>query len=184
MKKLPVMALSGALILGICGVAYSQTNKPRGSFVGEVNSSAVSSSQSGQLVTKDTSREKPPFMWNPMNLPESGQLSQRVSNLKVTVIEQKSAGGGVQTLYVASGTYINQTEDDKTHIPATWTVDFKDKGGTTVDSFSFNVSHDHCSYSGEEPFTAGPQLSAFNLFDTIVSATARGYIPAGYRGGC
>lgn len=154
-----------------------------GSFSPEL-SSDVTSGVDDKIDAKFTARNKDLF-WNPIAIPTSlTGFSQRVSGLKVSIIEQTAGDDFITTFYAASGTYFNHTEDDKTYKSCSWTIRFLNGAGTIIDTFTFNVSHAHCSYNGEVPFSIPPTPSAFNFFDVIASATAQGTKPAGYEGGC
>jgi hypothetical protein len=196
--KLQSVLLCGLLVSMISGPGSAQErtatstgaalfNHGEPGFFEESKASEHKPKLLGGAALKETSREKI-FYWDPMSIP-SGRpewaFSQRVSGLKVSVIEQKGVGDGkIQTFYVASGTLFNLTEDDKTHIATVWTIDLLDAAGAKIDSFRFSLSHDHCSYHGEEPFNTQQILSAFNFFDVTKGALASGLKPAGYQGGC
>ncbi len=156
-------------------------------FTDEASSSVEVHFQISDISTKETSRDMTLY-WNPIAIPSGRRewpFSQRVSNLAVSVIEQReTVGGDITTFYAASGTYFNRTQDDKTWIRAEWTIKFQNAAGTTIDSFTFTLPRNFCSYRGETPFTIEPTRSAFNFYDVIKRATARGVKPAGYQGGC
>lgn len=165
---------------------YAQDKEIQPTYSPETRSSVEKNAASGELSAKDTSRQKI-LTWNPITVPSGNgfAFSQRVSNLAVSIIEQKGgAGGKITTLYAASGTFYNGSEDDKHNGQLTWTIDFMNTAGTVIDSFQFNLPWNHCTYHGEEPFSIPPRPTSFNLIDVIVSARATGYKPGGYEGGC
>lgn len=183
--------LSG-LVLGILFTASTlhsvnaQEQNAESSYSKETTSTSEGSVKAGEITAKDTSRQKI-FYWDPITVPSGNgfAFSQRVSNLAVSIIEQKSGvTGKITTLYAASGTFVNRSEDDKHNGALTWTIRFTNSAGTVIDSFQYTLPWNHCSYHGEEPFNIPPRPTSFNLIDVIVSATATGYKPGGYEGGC
>jgi len=163
----------------------AQERDPAKTYSKETTSTDDNSQKSGDISAKDTSREKLLY-WNPITVPSGNgfAFSQRVSNLVVSIIEQKSGAGKITTLYAASGTFFNKSEDDLHNGALTWTIRFRNSAGTVIDSFQFTLPWNHCSYHGEEPFNIPPRPTSFNLIDVIVDATATGYKPGGYEGGC
>lgn len=186
MKNLTAL-LVAALATTVLSTGYAQDNKSQEpTYSPETKSSVEKNVGSGSESAKDTSRQKV-FNWQPITVPSGNgfAFSQRVSGLAVSIIEQKGGGGGkITTLYAASGTLYNGSEDDKHGGQLTWTIEFLNSAGTVVDSFRFYLPWDHCTYHGEEPFNEAPRPTSFNLYDVIVSARATGYKPGGYEGGC
>jgi hypothetical protein len=186
MKRLFGAALATVFATSVFQLGYAQEKKPEQSYSPETRSPVGETVKSGNVTAKDTSREKTLY-WDPITVPSGNgfKFSQRVSNLAVSIIEQKGGSdGAISTVYAASGTLFNASEDDKHNGMLTWTIDFKNPAGTVIDSFQFNLPWNHCSYHGEEPFNIPPRPSSFNLIDVIVTATATGYKPGGYEGGC
>lgn len=185
MNKFAALLLA-AFATTVLRPGYAQDNNSQPSYSPETKSPVEKSLGSGSESAKDTSRQKI-FNWQPITVPSGNgfKFSQRVSGLAVSIIEQKGGGGGkITTLYAASGTFFNASEDDKHNGQLTWTIEFLNSAGTVVDSFQFNLPWNHCSYHGEEPFNEPPRPTSFNLYDVIVSARATGYKPGGYEGGC
>jgi hypothetical protein len=181
------------LVLGtlfaVSAVQFGHAQEKDGSpvYSPETKSSITNSITTGAAapLIGTTSREKI-LNWNPITVPSGNgfAFSQRVSNLAVSIIEQKDGAGRISTLYAASGTYVNGSEDDKHNGQITWTIEFHNSAGTVIDSFQFPLPWNHCSYHGEEPFNIPPRPTSFNLIDVIVTARATGYKPGGYEGGC
>jgi hypothetical protein len=186
MRRIGVGVLGVMALILVAQPGYAQDKKPEQSYSKETISPEESANKSEDITIKDTSRQKL-LRWNPITVPSGNgfSFSQRVSKLTVSIIEQKSGvTGKIDTLYAASGTLFNASEDDKHNGALTWRIDFKNSAGTIVDSFTFSLPWNHCSYHGEEPFNIPPRPTTFNLIDIITDATATGHKPGGYEGGC
>lgn len=147
-------------------------------------SDRIESRAAPELTTSETSREKTLY-WDPIAIPPGlngpWQFSTRVSNLTVTIVEQTSPR--VSTRFIASGTYFNQTQDDRNHTSSIWTISLRNAGRVELERFQFSLTRGHCSYNGEEPFRfefATPN----NNIDIIERGWAHGLKPGGYEGGC
>ncbi|MFM0381583.1 hypothetical protein PQQ72_31685 [Paraburkholderia strydomiana] len=148
--------------------------------------SLKSTQASAPRLLTPSSREKTLF-WEDVYVKDGGgTLATVIHNFKVTVTEQTSSEGTLQTNFITTWQYQNRTEDDRNKSPLRLSITLYDINNQPLEVYSGSSPRDHCTYptSAWENWQIDAQRARNNYIDLVDHAILDVQYSASYEGGC